>query len=178
MPSSQSKIPRDYCKGLRKTYTAVIRFLSTNTPLALLLSGLPATYLILFSAVYYSRNPYAPLSGAATSYCVCLTLIWLLATVAVWKTAPNALTVAIYLNRAIGNWAAISFLLLISYGFSVIPVSYTSILFVTLAPLVLTLHLTADIQRTVRERLYAALEPPKLSPPEQPTGAPKIVIHQ
>jgi hypothetical protein len=109
---------------------------------------------------------------------VSLSLIWALAAVAIWKTAPNALSVAIYLNRAIGNWAAISFLLLVSYGFSILPVNYTSILFVTLAPLVLTLHLAADLLCAVRERLYVTLEPSSPSPATQPTGAPKIVIHQ
>lgn len=167
---------RDYCKGLRKTYTAVIEFFSKNTPVALLLSALPPCYLILFSTFYYSRYPTAPLTGAATSYCVSLTLIWILAAISIWKTAPNALTIAIYLNRAIGNWAAISFLLLLSYGFSVIPVSYTYILFVTLAPLVLTLHLAADILCTVRRRLFTILETQQQQ--QQPEIPPKIVIHQ
>lgn len=175
--TSPTPTRRDYCKGPRKTYTAAIRYLSSSTPVALLLSALPPVYLILFSAIYYSRNPYAPLTGAATSYCVSLSLIWALAAIAIWKTAPNALSVAIYLNRAIGNWAAISFILLVSYGFSILPVNYTSILFVTLAPLVLTLHLAADLLRAVRERLYVTLD--AASPPSSPpTEAPKIIVYE
>ena len=160
-----SPIRRDYCKGVRTTYAAIIRFLATHTPLALLLSALPATYIVLFTAIYYIKNPGAPLSGAATSYSVALALLWLVAVIAVWKIAPNALSVVIYLMRAIANWAAISFLILVSYGFSILPVAYTSVLFVTLAPLVITLHLAADILHSVRERLYRTLEAP--SPPSE-----------
>jgi hypothetical protein len=169
----------DYCKGLRKTYAAVIRVIANNTPLSHILSAIPAAYLVGFTIFFYSQGPRAttdPFFGGTISLCVGLTLLWLWAAVCIWKTAPNALSVAIYLNRAIGNWTTISFLLLLFYGITVLPGQYTSYLFVTLTPLVLTLHLTADIQRAVRERLYVALEPP--SPPPEPTGAPKIVIHE
>lgn len=161
---------RDYCKGPRKTYAAAIRLAATHTAPALVLTALPAAYVVAFAIVYYSQNPQAPLSGAVASACVSLTAIWLIAALSIWRTAPNALSIAIYLNRAVGNWAAISFLILLSYGFSALPLQYTSILFIVLTPILLGLHVTADILREVRQRLYAALEPP--SPPTE------IVIHE
>jgi hypothetical protein len=172
----------DYCKGVRKTYAAAIRLISNNMPLTHILTAIPAAYLTAFTIFFYSdsdrrRSTTAdPFFGGTISLCVALTLLWSWAALCIWKTAPNALSVAIYLNRAIGNWTTISFLLLLFYGISVLPGGYTAYLFVTLTPLILTLHLTADIQRGVRDRLFAALEPP--SPPPEPTGAPKIVIHE
>jgi hypothetical protein len=156
---------RDYCKGPRKTYAAAIRLAATHTPLALLLTALPAAYVVAFAIVYYSQNPHAPLSGAVTSACVTLAAIWLVAALSVWRTAPNALSVAIYLTRAVGNWAAISFLILLSYGFSALPLQYTSIMAIVLTPLLLGLHVAADIFREVRQRLYTILEPPQ--PPQE-----------
>jgi len=173
----------DYCKGLRKTYAAVIRVISNNTPLSHILTAIPAAYLIGFTIFYYSqpstgyRSSVDPFFGGTVSLCVALTLLWLWAALCIWKIAPNALSVSIYINRAIGNWTTISFILLLFYGISVLPGQYTSYLFVTLSPLILTLHLTADIQRAVRERLYVALEPPS-PPPDESTGMPKIVIHE
>ena len=170
----------DYCKGVRKTYAAAIRLISNNTPLTHILTAIPAIYLVIFTIFFYSEGQRSlsadPFFGGTISMCVALTLLWSWAALCIWKTAPNALSVAIYLNRAIGNWMTISLLLLLFYGISVIPRGYTAYLFVTLTPLILTIHLATDIQRAVRDRLFAALEPP--SPPPEPTGAPKIVIHE
>lgn len=149
---------RDYCKGPRKTYAAAIRLAAAHTAPALLLTALPAAYVTIFAIVYYSQNPHAPLSGTIAAACVSLAAIWLVAALSIWRTAPNALSIAIYLTRAVGNWAAISFLILLSYGFSALPIQYTSILFIVLTPLLLGLHITADIQREVRRRLYSFLE--------------------
>lgn len=151
---------RDYCKGPRKTYAAAIRLIAAHTPLALVLTALPAAYVVAFAIVYYGQHPHAPLSGAVASAGVTLSAIWLIAALSVWRTAPNALSVAIYLTRAVSNWAAISFLILLSYGFSALPLQYTSILAIILTSLLLDLHVAADIFCEVRHRLYTILEPP------------------
>lgn len=167
---------RDYCKGPRKTYAAAIQLAASNNAAAAVTTALPAAYITAFAAIYYSQTPAAPLSGVVATACVILFLLWLWGVLCAWRTAPNALSVAIYLNRAIGNWATISFLILLSYGVSLLPVQYTSILFIFLTPLLIGLQITADIQRAIRTRLYTALEAatvlPKFAPPVDSTAAP------
>ncbi len=142
---------RDYRKGLLKTYTAVIQRASSSNGIAAVATAFPIAYVMDVSIIYYFQNPLSTIIGTAHA---ALFLLWILSTSSIWCAAQNALSVAMYLNHAIGIWIDVSFLSHIIYGVSLLPIQYSSIPVVFLMPLPIVLHITADIQRAVRTRLY------------------------
>ncbi len=148
----------DHCKGVRKTYGAILEVLATYGVTAGVIAGLPLFYLATMVIVYHKTSVAALLAGGSYSFLGVLVVAWAVACLCVWKIWPNGLTFSILLLKALGYWSLVSFLILLFYGASRLPLEYTTYLFVMLMPEILLLLFTADVLRTVRSRQFKAIE--------------------
>ena len=156
----------DYCKGVRKTYGAVLSVLASHGVTAGFIGGLPLYYLIAMVSVYHKSNVATLLAGGSYSFLGALVVAWILACVCIWKVWPNGLSISILLLKALGYWSLVSFTILLFYGISRLPLEFTTYLFVMLMPEILLLLLTADVLRTVRNQQFATLETVQSTPIE------------
>jgi hypothetical protein len=154
----------DYCKGVRKTYGAILEALATYGVAASVIAGLPLLYLATMVIVYHKTSVAALLAGGSYSFLGALLVAWALACLCIWKVWPNGLTFSILLLKALGYWSLVSFTILLFYGVSRLPLEYTTYLFVMLMPEILLLLFTADVLRTVRARQFKALDTSTLAP--------------
>jgi hypothetical protein len=114
--------------------------------------------------VYHKTSVAALLAGGSYSFLGVLVVAWVLAGLCIWKVWPNGLTFSILLLKALGYWSLVSFLILLFYGASRLPLEYTTYLFVMLMPEILLLLFTADVLRAVRTRQFKAIESATLAP--------------
>jgi len=158
---------RDYCSPLRKAYDGVLKALASTNIVAGAVTGIPFYYLFSIAG-YYTRIPAYSYSYYYTSpiwiFGSILTVGWMIGMVALWKTMPNLLTIAIFLYKAIGYWCLISFFLVLFYLTpSLVQMGMLGMVITAILPSILFLLFCADILRTVRTRLYKLLETPTVS---------------
>ena len=151
---------RDFCKGLRKTYTACIQCLSRNPWIAFGCIGLPVYYLSGFIIAQHTRNINVANIFASPSYIILAILLisWLVAGITLWKSLPNLLTVCKFVFSCLAHWSLVSFCILIFYGISVLPAVYMQYLAAVLLPAVILLIVSSDVMRTVRTNMFAHIE--------------------
>jgi hypothetical protein len=152
---------RDLCKGARQTYGAMLRWVAGNYAVAGILSGAPTLYMtgfIIYQSTQIERN-YASQVFASPSYIILSNLIltWIIAAITLWKKMPNLLSVCIFVYNCIGNWAFISFMIVIFYASSVLASGYISYLAAILLPEVIILMISADLLRALRSRMYTEI---------------------
>ena len=155
----------DYCKGVRKTYGAILEALATYGITVGFIGGLPLYYLCTMVIVYHKSSVANLLAGGSYSFLGALVVAWLIACLCIWKVWPNGLTISILLLKALGYWSLVSFTILLFYGVRYLPLEYSTYLFVMLMPEILLLLFTADVLRTVRTRQFKALESAATAPP-------------
>lgn len=156
--SVRNAMRTDYCKGLRKTYGAVLEALATYGITVGFIDGLPLYYLGAMVIVYHKSNVASLLAGGSYSFLGALVVAWAFACLCIWKVWPNGLSFSILILKALGYWSLVSFTILVFYGFSRLPLEFTTYLFVMLMPEILLLLFTADVLRAVRARQFRALE--------------------
>jgi len=154
---------RDCCRGLRKTYNAVLNFLASNNLVVSVFCGAPIYYIIGLIIAYSQTYEWAILYGANYSCLSVLVLAWIVCIICLYRQMPNGLTFSIFILKALGYWAFVSSFILMFYGASQLPTKLTAFLFVALAPQVGLLLFTADVLRAARSRIYTKLE----APPQQ-----------
>ena len=162
----------DLCKGCRKTYAAALELLASNNWFAGLLAGLPLYYLASMMIAYHKTSVALILSGGSYSFLVALIVSMINAGVCLWRVWPNGLTLSIFVMKALGYWSFVSFLILLFYGVSRLPMEITTYLFVMIMPEILLLLFTADVLRAARTRHFKALEVAATAAPvAEPTTA-------
>jgi hypothetical protein len=153
---------RDFCKGLRATYGATLQFLAANGWLIGVVSGLPSYTLIVAMINIHSSSPQyfvADIIGRGLYVLFTLiTLVWFLGLLSVWRVLPNLLTVTIFSYTSLAHWSIISFLILMVYGWGVLPVGVFAYLTAILIPGTLVLLFCGDLLRVRRRKMFQALE--------------------
>jgi hypothetical protein len=71
---------------------------------------------------------------------------------------PNLLTVTIFSYTSLAHWSIISFLILMVYGWGVLPVGVFAYLTAILIPGTLVLLFCGDLLRVRRRKMFQALE--------------------
>lgn len=166
-------MPYDKCKGLRKTYSAVLNYLTSNRVVLLFMAGLPQIYILTFmivnstmpSAFVYSNN----ISGTGFSIFAILFVMWILALYSIIKTMPNLLSLSIFIYKCLAHWSLVSNIIVLVYMSQYIGARITGYLTIGFLPPTLLLLFTADILRTQRAKMYQQLEQPTLT--EQAIGS-------
>jgi hypothetical protein len=153
---------KDFCKGLRTTYVACLNFLATNGWVVGVLSGLPTYTLIVAMINIHSSSPQYSVGnilgrGLYVLFTI-LTLTWLIGLVSLWKVLPNLLTLTIFSYTSLAHWSIISFLILLVYGWGILPLGVFSYLTVILIPGTVILLLCGDLLRTRRQQMFQVLE--------------------
>ena len=157
--ASMNRRSQDLFKSLRHAYALFIQFLSSNGLIAIALCGAPIYYILGFAVFHGSANSVTYVfSSSVYTLLSILLLFWLLAAISVWKVLPNLLTVSIFVFTCIGHWCLVSGAIMIVYGWSQLPYTYTSYLLSGLLPSILFLLVSGDVMRGVRKRFYAMLE--------------------
>ena len=157
-----SRIPKDCFKGLRTTYNSVLKAVASHNIVAMIVTGSPFYYMLGYG-IYYSRvaGGQPLLLSANWGFMTILILGWLVACISIWKIMPNLLTFSIFLYTSIGHWCLISLFVFLCYLMYYTPIGSTASLLAALMPPILLLLLSADILRSVRTRLYAAIDAPR-----------------
>ena len=148
----------DHCKGCRKTYGAALELFASNNWIAGFLAGMPLYYLSAMMIVYHKSYVAGLLSGGSYSFLGALIIAMANAGLCLWRVWPNGLTLSIFILKALGYWSFISFLILLFYGTSRLPLEITTYLTVMIMPEILILLFTADVLRAARTRHFKALE--------------------
>jgi len=154
----QRKKQHDYCVGIRKAYAGLLSGLSSNNILAFILCGSPFYYILGFSIYSNSGHSSASSLFGASPWIFMGILLsaWLLSALSMWKTMPNLLTASIFIYTTIGHWCIVSGFIIMIYGSSQLPASYTGYLLAALVPSVIFLLFSGDLLRAVRKRMYDA----------------------
>jgi len=148
---------RDYCSPLRKAYDGVLKAIASTNIVAGAVTGIPFYY--LFSIAGYYTNLPNYYTQPIWIFGSILAVGWIIGMVALWKTMPNLLTIAIFLYKAIGYWCLVSFFLVLFYFTPYLHGMGTlGIVMIVILPSILFLLFCADVLRTVRTRLYTALD--------------------
>ena len=151
----------DTCISLRKTYTAVLKFLTSNNMVIAATTALPTIYVLGYminNITSYTTIGYTSyLTGSGFSIFTILFIAWANAMFSIWKTMPNLLTVSIFIYKCIGHWALVSFLIILFYSSQYVASRITSYLASGFLPSVILLLFAADIMRTKRTKMYEAL---------------------
>jgi hypothetical protein len=153
---------RDSCQGLRKTYNAVIEALASHRVVAGALIGLPVYFIVGFIIVQYAHTSYvrSVLSSGSFTLMGFLAASWIVACISIKKVLPNLLSVSIFVYTCIGHWSIISLLIMILYGWSLIPSILTSYITGGLIPIIALLIVCSDIMRCIRKQLFEKLAVP------------------
>jgi hypothetical protein len=169
----QKKQPRDWFRGLRKSYNSIIKAFASNNIVALTICGIPFYYMCGYG-IFYSRytSSIGMLLSAVWTFMSIFLLTWVTAAVAVWKVMPNLLTSSIFIYTAIGHWCLISLFVILCYLSSYIPMGYAGSLLSAIMPPILFLLICGDILRAVRTRLYLLVEQANTIQPSNTAIAP------
>ena len=156
-----ARMPHDFCVSLRKTYGAILHFLTANALVAGIVGSIPPMYILGFM-IYNSTSTtpfiYASyMTGSGYSIFGVLGAAWLLACLSIWKMMPNLLTLSIFVYKCLGHWAFVSFVIVLFYFTHYAGIKVTAYLAAGLLPPVLLLLFAADVMRTQRTKMYAAL---------------------
>ena len=118
----------DHCKGCRKTYGAALELFASNNWIAGFLAGMPLYYLSAMMIVYHKSYVAGLLSGGSYSFLGALILAMANAGLCLWRVWPNGLTLSIFILKALGYWSFVSFLILLFYGMSRLPLEISTYL--------------------------------------------------
>lgn len=119
---------------------------------------MPLYYLSAMMIVYHKSYVAGLLSGGSYSFLGALIVAMANAGLCLWRVWPNGLTLSIFVLKALGYWSFVSFLILLFYGMSRLPLEITTYLTVMIMPEILILLFTADVLRAARSRHFKALE--------------------
>jgi hypothetical protein len=153
----------DYCKGCRKFYTNLLTYLASYSLIAGLIAGTPLYYLAGMTIAYHKSYIAIYLSGGIYSFIGISIFAFINAIICLWRIWPNGLTVSIFIYKSVGYWSLVSFLILLFYGVSQLPLEITRYLVVMIMPEILLLLFTADVLRASRTRHFKFLESTSLS---------------
>jgi len=153
------KPPRDWFRGIRKSYNSIVKAFASNNIVALTLCGVPSYYMRGYG-IFYSRlsTPLGVLLSAVWTFLSIFLLSWAIAGIAIWKVMPNLLTVSIFVFTAIGHWCLISLFVILCFLSYYIPMGYAGSLLSAIMPPIFLLLICGDILRAVRTRLYLLVE--------------------
>jgi hypothetical protein len=153
---------KDLCKGVRTTYVACLNFLAANGWAAAVLSGLPTYTLIVAMINIHSSSPQyfvADIIGRGLYVLfTIITLTWLIGLLSLWRMLPNLLTLTIFSYTALAHWSIVSFLILMVYGWGVLPLQVFAYLTAILIPGTIVLLLCGDLLRIRRQLMFKAIE--------------------
>ena len=148
---------RDYCSGLRKTYTGVLSVLAKTNVVAAIVSVIPIVYMVGLG-IYQANAILGYNTSTIWAFFSTLLVGWLLGIVALWKTMPNLLSFTIFLYKAIGYWCLVTTFIVLFYMTGYLPLQVIGYLLAAIIPSVFFLLAGADVLRLVRTRLYARLD--------------------
>jgi len=148
---------RDYCGPFRKSYNGVLNALAATNVIAGIFTGVPFSYLFAIAGYYTNSQIYY--TQPIWIFGSILAAGWIIGIIALWKTMPNLLTIAIFLYKAVGYWCLVSFFLVLFYFTPYLHGMGTlGMVMIVIIPSILFLLFCADVLRTVRSRLYKLLE--------------------
>jgi len=146
---------RDLCKGVRETYNALLKVLSTNDKISFFISGFPVYFISIFLMVHnISSRVSSTLSYPSYIILTILGITWCLAGFTIFKKLPNLLTLSIFIYKCIGHWSLVSSLILLFYGVSILPRFFITYMMSGLFPLIALLFFSGDVMRSIRSRMY------------------------
>lgn len=165
---------RDCCAPCRKGCNGFLGILTANRSLAALIAGGPVLYTLGF-VIYYAVNPFPYMAYVTTPAFILFGFIvtaWILAIISLSCKYPNSLTISIFVYKALGHWALVSFLLLLFYGFAQLGSAFDSFLVGGILPQIALLLFCSEVMMASRSRMFRDFEaknaPPSTMPVELP----------
>ena len=149
---------RDYCKGCRTSYNAILGLLSANTIVAIAITGIPNYILIALSASQWSYFAYSIYSSATYTILGFLLAAWIIASASMIRVYPNLLSVSVFIYKCLAHWSLVSLLIMSFYGWKYMPTHIVGSLLGTLFPLIISLYICGDVFVSVRKRLFLQIE--------------------
>ena len=151
---------KDNCKGIRKTYNAFMALCASNNYIASLLISFPLIYYLTIIGLqnYYTSPHIYMITNTSYGFVSVLVVAYCLALLCVFKTMPNLLTISIFVFKAFGYWMLISFMILIFYGFSILPSIISKYISLIIIPEIILLMFSANIMREIRTKMFKKLE--------------------
>ena len=153
-------MPLDYCLGCRKAYASIIKTIAANNIIALAVAGIPIYYILSLGIYQASASIIYQYTSAVWVLMSIFIIAWIIAAIATWKVMPNLLSFSIFIYKAFGYWCLVSTFIVAFYVSPYISGTLLSYALWCLMPSILFLLVCGDILRSVRSRLYAALERP------------------
>jgi len=153
-------MPLDYCLGCRKAYASIIKTIAANNVIALAVAGIPIYYILSLGIYQASASIIYQYTSAVWVLMSIFIIAWIIAAIATWKVMPNLLSFSIFIYKAFGYWCLVSTFIVAFYVSPYISGTLLSYALWCLMPSILFLLVCGDILRSVRSRLYAALERP------------------
>jgi hypothetical protein len=150
---------RDYCKGLRNFYNAVLKAIVRSPLLSGLVMGLP-TYFLLGGVITGSTLMpfFSSMSAFVFSLLGFTILSWVLELWAIRKTLPNLLHACAFFHSAIGSWWFVNFFILLFAGWRYIPFSMMwNVLWLVLTPSLIW-YVTGDVIIAYKRKQIAEIE--------------------
>ena len=150
---------KDYCKGLRKFYNAILRAIVASPLLSGLMMGLPTYFLVSGVIAGASFIVFIPFfNGFVFSLLAFTCISWLLELWAIRKTLPNLLHACAFFHSAIGSWWFVNFFILLFAGWKYIPFSTMwNVLALVLTPSFIW-YVTGDIILAYKRKQIAEIE--------------------
>lgn len=151
---------KDNCKGFRKGYNAFLALCASNNIIISFLISSPIIYyltIIGFQTYYTSPHIYM-ITNTSYGFVSVLFVSYCLALLCIFKTMPNLLTVPIFVFKACGYWMLVSFMILIFYGFSILPSIISKYISLIILPEIILLLFSANIMHEIRSKIYRKLE--------------------
>jgi hypothetical protein len=151
---------KDNCKGFRKGYNAFIALCASNNIIGSFLISSPIIYyltIIGFQTYYTSPHIYM-ITNTSYGFVSVLSVSYCIGLLCILKTMPNLISIPIFVFKACGYWMLVSFMILIFYGFSILPSIISKYISLIILPEIILLLFSANIMREMRTKMFKKLE--------------------
>jgi hypothetical protein len=139
---------KDYCKGCRNTYYAILSALTANKIVSSISISSPLVCLIILiihNNLVFSSLIMQQFEGAIYSIFTATIIAYIVALISIWKTMPNLISISKMIYSALGYWSLVSSLVLFVSAWKYIPSSYLHFISISiLTPIVFWLF-TVDL---------------------------------
>jgi hypothetical protein len=185
-----STVPRDFCRGFRDCYTAILKGLVINPIVGGIMMGIPSYFLITIILGHSSFANYYPIGSVYLSPVYTLfgltVIAWFLELISIKFHLPNLLGFCAFCHSAIGSWWLVNFVIIFLAGWYYLPLNMIFIALMSFLVPSLIWHITGDIIRAYKDKLveeiatiHRELEAPRFvsqmdnTTVEVPSGIPK-----
>ena len=154
-----SKMNKDYFKGIRKTWDALILLCSSNVAITYLMCWIPTLYMI-FSVIYQqtSLTSYVFLTGPLGGLFGFTCIVSITSSVAIRYEYLNLLYLNSWVYSALSSWASINISIILFYFTYILPSQITWFLFLSMLPAIIIWSFSSAVMKTYSSILSLEIE--------------------